>query len=161
MAVRRLSLVLRMNQSRYERPLVRELLSLLARLDDGAAADDEAEGTARRLQEIEQLLLDWPAAAPPQPPLGPARAEAVQQVHALCQRVLAMLAATGATAPQLALLGDEPGSDSDVELALILHELRWQLRSVARQLRRLWRRGGEDFPRWVQAWLDRAERLHG
>lgn len=158
-AVQRLSMALRMNHRRFDPSLVRELMPVLLQLGSDSSGGDGALQAAQRLQVIGELLRDWPAGAPE---LGGARAAAVEKVHGQCDQVLRMLAAAGAAPAQLAQLG--PGDDADSalagELALILHEARWQVRGVARQVRRLWRRAnGEPFPGWVQAWLDRAEPL--
>lgn len=158
-AARRLSLVLRLNHHRFDADLARELAPVLARLGGGSGGAEGAVPAVERLQAIDTLLHDWPATAPG---LDAARTDAVQRVHEQCAQVLAMMAAAGAAAPQLARLGPQDEADPALadELVLVDDEMRWQLRAVARHVRRLWRRkGGEAFPAWVQAWLDRAEPL--
>lgn len=158
-AVQRLSIALRMNHRRFDPSLVRELMPVLLQLGGDSVAGEGALQAAQRLQAIDALLRDWPARPSD---LSSARTAAAEKVHGQCDQVLRMLAAAGAAPAQLAQLG--PGDDADPalagELALIVHEARWQVRGVARQVRRLWRRAnGEAFPVWVQAWLDRAEPL--
>lgn len=158
-AAQRLSVVLRMNHRRFDPLLARELVPVLARLGGSARASEGVASASARLQAIDALLHDWPASASG---LSTNRAEAVQRVHAQSAQVLAMMAAAGVAAPQLQQLGPQDGADAVLadELALVGDEIRWQLRAVARQVRRLWRRsGGEAFPAWVQGWLDRAEPL--
>lgn len=156
----RLSLALRMTAPRHDPALAREVMRLVAPLREPAppAGAGDAAGDLRR---IEQLLGGWRAAAGAAGALPAARRTAVERVTELCDGELKALTASGATAAQLAMLGD---AASDVEgageLALIAREAAWQLRAVTRQARRRWQlAAGEAFPPPLQAWLDEAEAL--
>jgi len=156
----RLSLALRMTAARYDPALAQEVLRLLAPLrEPPPAAHGDAAGDLRR---IERLLLDWRAAATGAPgSLPPARQAAVEGIAGLCEGELKALTASGATAAQLAMLGDA-GLDAEAagELALIAREAAWQLRAVARRARRLWQQAaGEAFAPPLQGWFDEVDAL--
>ncbi|MCW5609545.1 MAG: HD domain-containing protein [Rubrivivax sp.] len=154
----RLSLALRMTAPRHDPALAREVMRLLAplreaapRAGDGHAADD--------LRQIEQLLGAWrTAAAAAASGLSAARRAAVERVAELCDAERKALAASGATAAQLAMLG-EADADSAGELALIAREAAWQLRAVTRQARGAGSSPPRELPAPLQAWLDEAEAL--
>lgn len=156
----RLSLALRMTAPRFDAALAREVMRLLAPLREPApaAAHGDAAGDLRC---IEQLLGGWRTAAAAVSGLSPARRTAVERIAELCDGELKALTASGATAAQLAMLGDAAtDADGAGELALIAREAAWQLRAVTRQARRRWQLSpGEAFPPPLQAWLDEAETL--
>jgi HD-GYP domain-containing protein (c-di-GMP phosphodiesterase class II) len=154
----RLSLALRMTAARYDPALAREVLRLLAPLREPPppAGSGDARGD---LRQIERLLGDWrAAAADASAGLSSARQAAVEHVAELCDAALKALTASGATAAQLAMLGDADDDDTAGELALIAREAAWQLRAVARQARRRWQRAADEaFPPPLQGWFDAGD----
>ncbi|MBX3636575.1 MAG: HD domain-containing protein [Rubrivivax sp.] len=107
----RLSLALRMTAPRFDAALAREVMRLLAPLREPApaAAHGDAAGD---LRSIEQLLAGWRTAAAAASGLSSARRTAVERIAELCDGELKALTASGATAAQLAMLGDA-ATDAD------------------------------------------------
>jgi hypothetical protein len=158
MPVQRLSLAMRLNRHRYDPVLVQEVLALLpaARI---APPAPPVHDPVQELGAIETLLSRWPAVPPPGTP--PARAEALAALHGQAAQVRRQMAEAGASAAQLAILDGACRDDElRAELDLIVREMAWQLRTVARQARRRWRTAeGEPRPAWLTEWLDEAEAL--
>ncbi len=153
----RLSVALRMNGHRFERPLVAEVLALLERLPHEEAMPP-ADGAIEDLIEIDRLLRAWPATHADA--AADARAVAVSRVHDQCGQVLRLLADAGAASAQLEMLGGDVDPALASELALILHEASWQLRIVSRQARRRWALGKDEaFPDWMAGWLGEIDQV--
>lgn len=166
-----LSLILRMSSRRYDPALVREVTALLARTA-GAQPSVFQGDPQQALAQVIDLLARWPrsghagpgSTAAERSALGGPRAAVLDRVRELCDQVERVLASTGATDPQLALLSlhDAGGDDeaADEEMALIAREACWQLRSVSRQARRGWQLGApEMLPDWLGHWLDEVDAL--
>ena len=69
------------------------------------------------------------------------------------------LATAGATQAQLLQLGPDMLDDElHAELDLLAGELAWQVRAVARQARRRWRRVADEvLPDWMVQWLEAVD----
>lgn len=158
----RLSLVLRMNRQRYDAALVREVLQVLQKLPALPAPAALAPGAdpLQALAALERALRAWPAeGAPERAALDADHRSAAADVQDRCAQVLRNLAGTGASAAQLAQLGAEELDEAlRAELALIVREGAWQLRSVVRQARRRFDPGAA-LPAWLAGWLDDADAL--
>lgn len=156
MPVERLSLALRLNRQRYDADLVHEVTALLPAVKAAPPAPP-LHDPVQELQAIESLLAAWPSEVPPGTPDG--RPAVVDAIHAQAAQVRRHMAEAGASAPQLAMLG-EVDEGLRAELDLIVREMAWQLRTVTRQTRRRWR-VADDAPRpaWVEQWLEQCEAL--
>jgi len=157
----RLSVALRMNAHRFDAEALGIVTAWLRPLREALPDCEGAAEPVAELRRTEELLQGWRAACAPalEGAAGPARAHAAQRVAELCDKQRKVIAACGADAEQLALLGNEL-DDQGVrgELALVAREAAWQLRNVARQARRGWRREpAEAFPAAVQSWLDEVD----
>lgn len=152
MPARRLTLALRLNRHRYDPAGAAEVLRLLSRLPAEPVAPPVGD-PRQRLATLEALLQRWPADAPAQ--TSPARCRAVSDVRAQADQVVRNLATAGATQAQLMLLGaDGVDEGLNAELDLMVGEVAWQVRAVARQARRRWRRGADEaLPEWMVQWL--------
>ena len=155
----RLSLVLRMNRHRYDAELVREVLQVLPAAAPVPAVPTPGPDPLQALAALEAALRGWPAEPPPD--LDAERRAAAGDVLDQCAQVLRNLAGTGASAAQLAQLGAEGLDDAlRAELALIVHEGAWQLRTVVRQARRRFNvAAGEALPAWLETWFGAADAL--
>lgn len=164
--VRRLSLVLRMNQHRFDPALVAELMGVVTLLREPLSsttgqANGQANGQALPvLREVNRLLERGPG-LPEGTEVPTERRPAEDYARKLCAQALRNLSEAGVSTAQLAQLDAEvTDADVDAELALVVPEAVWQLRSVSRQTRRRWRlSAGEVLPPWLQAWLDEVDTL--
>lgn len=160
----RLSVQLRLNKHRYD-------MSLAVRVCHTLIVQDEVTGTstslvaqpADRLLELNAVASDWPAEYVRSMGLDASRREAMDAVAEQAGQLLRTLAMVGGAPEQLEqLTGEAMDEKLQLELSLLAQEAAWQLRNLARQTRRRWRREpGADYPPALQAWLDRADRLVG
>lgn len=162
----RLGVQLRMNRHRYDPALlarVQQYLqqhpesAMLAFVDPGELLEDPV----RRLQDINAMVLDWPAPALQALPLSDARREGMAAVMVQASQLRRTLATVGVAELQLSQLGGESLDDAlRLELSLLAQEAQWQLRALARQTKRRWQLGVEPaYPAPLQTWLDRADAL--
>jgi hypothetical protein len=152
----RLTVALRLNRHRYDTAGMNEVMQLLRGLPKEPTPAPERD-PKQRLGELEALLQRWPADAPAQTP--PARGRAVAAVRAQAEQVMRNLATAGATQAQLLQLGPDMLDDElHAELDLLAGELAWQVRAVARQARRRWRRVADEvLPDWMVQWLEAVD----
>lgn len=161
-AEQRLSVLLRMNQHRYDEAMTERVLRQLKPeygLPDDAG--DHAADAVSQLLEIDQLLEDWPAQLAIHdglPKRGKQGLVAVTQHAAQLRRTLA---AVGAAPQQLAQLDGDPGDPGlQLELTLLAREAAWQLRALARETRQCWDlQPDTPCPEVLQTWLDRVDAL--
>lgn len=162
----RLGVQLRMNRHRYDPALlsrVQQYLqphpesAMLAFVDPAELLDDPV----RRLQDINAMVLEWPATALQELPLSDARREGMTAVMVQASQLRRTLATVGVAELQLSQLGGESLDDAlRLELSLLAQEAQWQLRALARQTKRRWQLGAEPgYPAPLQTWLDRADAL--
>lgn len=153
----RLSVVLRMNQHRYDQELARVLLDLLAGCASKAPAVSVGDPVAE-LKEVHRVLQGWATVASGPGPAA-ARDRTTEQVAAI-ERALAE---AGASPEPLQWLGEDALEPRLLaELSLIAREAAWQVRTVSRELRRRWRlEPGQDYPAPMEHWLAEVARVCG
>lgn len=164
----RLSLLLRTNRHQFDGVLCDRVLAVLRRLSqDGVAASptelaslEPVASPAQRLIAMDGLLADWPAALLQATQMPPARRAGMVAIGQQCEQMRRLLADVGASADQLASLGDDAADDTVLmsELSLIAQEMAWQLRTLTRNVGRRWA-GAADEPiaASVQDWLRRVD----
>ena len=158
----RLSVVLRMNQHRYDPGLCSRIMGLLQlESDPGIGSDVMLEDPVQRLLDLNQLLCAWPVALRQDPGLSAERQHGLDMLARQVSELHRALAASGAEAQQLCYLGAEPlGEHLRFELSLLAGEAAWQLRALARQSRRRWRLEIDaSYPPSLAEWLERADAL--
>lgn len=153
----RLSVILRMNQKRYDPGLVKRVLELIQPHSNTSSATlPPLSDPVGRLREIDRVVGEWPIEVPAG--LAQHRQNALAALTAQADQLHRNLANVGAAPGQLDQLGtetlDEPLTQ---ELSLLAAEATWQLRALGRQCRRLWRLAADEaYPVQLQLWLDQV-----
>ncbi len=158
----KLSVLLRMNRSRYDRELTVRVMELLQPgLDPETLRLPPMAAPQARLTEIDRLISDWPRDVHSFEDSNPEREAGMRSITGLVDQFRRTLAEAGLAPAQLEQLGDA-GDDPlmQIELSLLAREAAWQLRALARQARRRWRAGAQGlYPPMLQSWSERADAL--
>lgn len=159
---RRLWVLLRMNQHRYDALLVERLLE---KLEPGRSSLEEdifrLADPVQCLGDIERALADWPARLQSSQALSSEQQQGMIALNAQAAQLQRTLANVGATQEQLEQLGDDALDEHLLgELTLFAREAAWQLRALASQTRRRWLQVAEtDYPEPLKNWLNRVDDL--
>jgi hypothetical protein len=141
----RLSILLRMNTHRYDGKLSEKVLALLrpqeASVDSLTLLDDPISC----LLEIQQVLSAWPEDRIASVQIPQEQKKNLLPITAQALKLSRNLAQAGAAPAQLEQLGQESLDPYlQAELTLLTSEAAWQLRALARQVRRQWRAEGDQ-----------------
>ena len=158
----RVSVILRMNSDRYDPVLVQKVLGLL-KLEYAAPSVSTAllSDSVGRLNRMNLVIAAWPAKLVQLAGLSETRRNALTQSALQASKLMRALVCAGAAPEQLALL-DNSAQDTllEQELSLLVVEVTWQMRALARQTIRQWNIApGETYPEDLQHWLDQVNGL--
>lgn len=162
----RVSLVLRLNQGRYDPELVQAIQRVLRPVADAEAARlSKMTDPVGPLRAMGAAIAAWLPMAQglPQQGQGAGNEDTLALMGEQLQGLSRMMAAAGVDVAQLDWLGEPESIDDNLraELSLIAHETAWQLRTTAHQIRRRWKAGGEGYPASLQAWFDQVNAVAG
>ena len=153
----RLSVLLRMNTHRYDNNLALQVIHLLQLQADSLTARlEHLVDPVQLLMAINDALGKWPAELSKNTGLSTVRRDELELLRGQIGKVQRSLAQVGATAEQLAYLGNDSQDDGLLnEMTLITREAGWQLRDVVRQTRSRWPNHSDDpYPTALQTWLE-------
>ena len=159
-----LSVLLRMNDHRFDPTLSMQVLSLVQpQLDVMSAAIVLLDDSLSILGEIDAILTQLPLDLESEAALTPERRDGMALVADHGGNLRRALAGVGAVPQQLGLLGDAVNDQSvRIELTLLAGEASWQLRTLGREARRRWsNETAQDYPAVLQQWLERIDALVG
>lgn len=158
----RLWVMMRLNKSSYDAELLARALAQLVPQDEAQVQGLVLMPDAvARLLHVHEALTGWPDALIGNAKLSASRRDGVAEVNGRVLELRRALASVGVAPLQLQQLGhDAPDPALHRELTLLAQEATWQLRALARLLRRRWRLAPGE-PLWppLQAWLDQVEAL--
>lgn len=158
----RLSVMLRMNSDRFNPVLAQKVLHLLKNEDNAPIAGAPlVSDSVGRLNRMNVVIATWPAKLVQLAGLPEPRRQALTQSTMQAYKLRRALACAGAATEQLALL-DSSDQDTQLEqeLSLLVLEVTWQMRALARQTIRQWHiESDEAYPEDLQHWLDQVNAL--
>lgn len=141
----RLSILLRMNTHRYDGTLSEKILSLLRPQEESVASITLLDDPINCLLEMEKVLTAWPEERLAESKLPADQKAVLLPIAAQAAQLHRTLAGVGATRAQLEQLGkDSLDSYLQAELTLLASEAAWQLRAIARRVRRHWSTEADD-----------------
>lgn len=163
----RLSLLLRTNRHQFDTDLGERVLAVLRDIGKDSvpasvtemASLEPVASPVDKLIAIDRLLGAWPASLARDTAHTPARRTAMGAIGQQCEQIQRLLADVGASGEQLALLAeeDQDGALLD-ELSLIVQEMTWQLRMLARNAVQRWAATpDETLPGELLAWQQQAQ----
>jgi hypothetical protein len=141
----RLSILLRMNTHRYDAGLSEKIIALLRPQNESVESITLLEDPIRCLLEIQAVLTAWPEDRIASSQLVEEHKKILIPIAAQAAQLSRTLARAGAAPEQLEQLGkDALDQHLQAELTLLASEAAWQLRALARQVRRHWRTEADD-----------------
>lgn len=141
----RLSILLRMNTHRYDSVLSEMIIGLLKPQEESVASITLLRDPISCLLEMEKVLTTWPEEKIAESNLPAEQKKVLLPIAAQAAQLHRTLAGVGATKEQLEQLGkDALDPHLQAELTLLASEAAWQLRAIARRVRRQWRTEADD-----------------
>lgn len=155
----RLSILLRMNTHRYDATLSEKIITLLRPQDASVDAITLLEDPISCLLEIQTVLTAWPADRIACAPRAEEHTQNLIPIATQAAQLNRTLARAGAAPEQLEQLGkDSLDQHLQAELTLLASEAAWQLRALARQVRRHWHTEADDaIEHKIHEWLSQVD----
>ena len=155
----RLSILLRMNTHRYDGLLSQKILGLLRPQEESVSSITLLDDPIRCLLEMEKVLTAWPEEKIAESKLPAEQKKVLLPIAAQAVQLHRTLAGVGVTQNQLEQLGkDALDPHLQAELTLLASEAAWQLRALARQVRRQWRSEADDASEQkLHEWLSNVD----
>ncbi len=155
----RLSILLRMNTHRYDENLIEKILGLLKPQDESVAALTLLDDPVACLLDLEKVVTSWPQEQFATATLQDEHKKVLLMLASQVAQLHRNLAGVGATREQLQQLGqDALELNLRAELTLLASEAAWQLRAMARRIRRRWRTEADTATELaLQGWLSSVD----